>query len=205
MAVKVPEEIELQLRDDRKAGLTYAALQEKYDLTQRIVRRICEGVQSEQKMSRTEVIDKIYILASRPEGAKFEDYYDLLASLFGYKEGTKDLDMTMKELSYLKSRVKEKAKKENRKVAFIPSWLDRTQPSVSQQNILIAATNLFEDMQKHIDFYVQHHPETNTMYGRKAIERELLNLSVQGHYHQGVEARCDYISECVDYLINGGV
>lgn len=201
--------LEEQVIADREAGLSWPALAEKYKeqgLTVKKARNICKDLKVVKVMSSPQkAIAAVYPLAIRPIGVKPSEYFPILRECYGtvYDEeaGYDKLNMTPAQKSYLRSKVKEKARKEGKEAHFIPEWLDRVQPDLCNGVMLECAHNLYDAFEEQVAIFLDIFPELAEGRGKGySIRQELFSLVVRGYDPAGVQKRCERNKEAVEFL-----
>ena len=209
MALKISEQVEEMVKADRADGMTYDALVEKYKehgVTKNWVRRVCKGIKPKKiKTNVQKAVDAVYQLAVRPIGVKPSEYFPILRECYGLvydaKAGYEKLNVTAGQRSYLRSQVKEKAKKEGKEAHFIPEWMDRVQPRLCNKVMLECAQSLYESFEEQVAYFLEMFPELNEGKGAGySIRNELFSLVVQGYDPSGVHNRCERNLEAVGFL-----
>lgn len=209
MAKQIEKEIEEQVLADRAAGMSYAKLEEKYKeygVTVKWAKRVCKDIKPKKiKTNVQKAVDAVYQLAVRPIGVKPSEYFPILREFYGVKydakAGYEKLNMTASQRSYLRSKVKEKAKKEGKEAHFIPEWMDRVQPRLCNKVMLECAQSLYESFEEQVAYFLEMFPELNEGKGNGySIRNELFSLVVQGYDPSGVHNRCERNLEAVGFL-----
>lgn len=209
MALNISKEVEEQVLADRAEGVSLDALVEKYSehgVTKNWVRRVCKDVKVVKlPTSPQKAIAAILPLAIRPIGVKPSEYFPLLAECYGtvYDEeaGYDRLNMTAAQKSYLRSAVKDKAKKAGKVAHFIPEWLDRADPAYCNNLMLQCAQSLYDCFEEQVGYFLQTFPELSEGRGRGySIRNELFSLVVSGYDPAGIHKRCERNMEAVEFL-----
>lgn len=209
MAKQIEKDIEEQVIADRAEGMSYAALEEKYKehgVTVKWAKRVCKDLKVVKAVSSPQkAIAAVYPLAIRPIGVKPSEYFPILRECYGtvYDEeaGYDKLNMTPAQKSYLRSAVKDKAKKEGKEAFFIPEWLDRNDPEFCNGIMLECAQSLYDAFEEQVSIFLHFFPELADGKGRGySIRQELFSLVVKGYDPAGVQKRCGRNTEAVEFL-----
>lgn len=209
MAKQIEKEIEEQVLADRANGMSYAKLEEKYKehgVTVKWAKRVCKDVKVVKIMSsQQKAIAAVYALAIRPIGVKPSEYFPILREFYGVEydadAGYAKLNMTPSQRSYLRSKVKEEAKKKGKEAHFIPEWMDRAQPELCNQVMLDCAQNLYDAFEEQVSYFLEMFPELGEGRGNGySIRNELFSLVVKGYDPAGVHKRCERNLEAVYFL-----
>jgi len=209
MALVISKEVEAQVVEDRKAGLTYAQLLEKYSeygVTKKWLERVCKGSNVVKLASSPQkAVALILPLAVRPIGVKPSEYFHILKQAYGSvydaDAGYEKLNCTQAQKSYVRSQVKEKAAKQNKVAMFVPEWLDRAEPVECNRLMLGMAQSLYESVEDQIQTFLCAYPELGDVRnGGYSIRQELFSLVVGGYDPSGVSKRCERNLEAVEFL-----
>jgi len=209
MALVISKDVEAQVVEDRKAGLTYAQLLEKYSeygVTKKWLERVCKGSNVVKLASSPQkAVALILPLAIRPIGVKPSEYFHILKQAYGSVYDTdlgyEKLNCTQAQKSYVRSQVKEKAAKQNKVAMFVPEWLDRAQPVECNNLMLGMAQSLYDSVEEQIQTFLNAYPELGDIpKGGYSIRQELFALVVGGYDPSGVGKRCDRNTEAVEFL-----
>jgi len=205
----IEKSLEEQVVADREAGMSWPALAEKYKdqgLTVKKARNMCKDIKVvKAATSPQKAIAAILPLAIRPIGVKPSEYFPILRECYGlvYDEeaGYEKLNMTPAQKSYLRSAVKEKARKQGKEAHFIPEWLDRNEPEYCNWLMLQCAQSLYDCFEEQVGYFLEVFPELADGRGRGySIRNELFSLVVGGYDPAGVHKRCERNKEAVDFL-----
>lgn len=209
MALVISKEVETQVIEDRKAGLSLDALVTKYTeqgVTKNWVRRVTKGVEVvKEETSPQKAIVKILPLAVRPVGAKPSEYFHILKEAYGTEwdegQGYERLNMTSGQKSYVKSQVKEKAAKQGLVAYFVPEWLDTKEPEQCNKLMLTLAQSLYDSIESQISCFFEAYPELGEKRGGGySVRQELFALVVNGYAPEGINKRCERNLEAVEFL-----
>lgn len=201
--------LEEQVREDRANGMSWAALAEKYKdrgITVKKARNMCKDIKVvKMATSPQRAIAAVYPLAIRPIGVKPSEYFHILRECYGVEydaeAGYEKLKMTAGQKSYLRAKVKERAKNEGKEAHFIPEWMDREDPAFCNQVMLECAQNLYDAFEEQVAYFLEMFPELNEGKGKGySIRNELFSLVVQGYDPAGVHKRCERNLESVYFL-----
>lgn len=209
MALNISKDVEEQVVADRKEGLSYAAIEEKYKefgVTVKWAKRVCKDVKVVKlATSPQKAIAAILPLATRPIGVKPSEYFPILKEAYGTvwcdKAGYERLNITDSQKSYVRSQVKEKAAKLGKVAHFIPEWLDRNDPVFCNKVMLMCAQSLYDSFEEQVHYFLSMFPELGEGKGKGySIRNELFALVVGGYDPSGVHNRCERNQEAVEFL-----
>jgi hypothetical protein len=209
MALNISKEVEEQVVADRKEGMSYAAIEEKYKefgVTVKWAKRVCKDVKVVKlATSPQKAIAAILPLATRPIGVKPSEYFPILKEAYGTvwcdKAGYERLNITDSQKSYVRSQVKEKAAKLGKVAHFIPEWLDRNDPVFCNKVMLMCAQSLYDSFEEQVHYFLSMFPELGEGKGKGySIRNELFALVVAGYDPSGVHNRCERNQEAVEFL-----
>lgn len=209
MALVISKDVENQVIADRKEGLSYAAIQDKYTehgVTVKWAKRVCKDlVVVKEVTSPQKAVIKILPLAVRSVGAKPSEYFHILKEAYGTEwdeeQQYERLNMTSGQKSYVKSQVKEKAAKQGLVAYFVPEWLDTTNPVECNKLMLTIAQSLYESVESQISTFLEAYPELGEKRGGGySIRQELFALVVNGYAPEGINKRCERNLEAVEFL-----
>lgn len=209
MALNISKDVEEQVVADRKEGMSYAAIEEKYKefgVTVKWAKRVCKDVKVVKlATSPQKAIAAILPLATRPIGVKPSEYFPILKEAYGTvwcdKAGYERLNITDSQKSYVRSQVKEKAAKLGKVAHFIPEWLDRNDPVFCNKVMLMCAQSLYDSFEEQVHYFLSMFPELGEGKGKGySIRNELFALVVAGYDPSGVHNRCERNQEAVEFL-----
>lgn len=209
MALNISKDVEEQVVADRKEGMSYAAIEEKYKefgVTVKWAKRVCKDVKVVKlATSPQKAIAAILPLATRPIGVKPSEYFPILKEAYGTvwcdKAGFERLNITDSQKSYVRSQVKEKAAKLGKVAHFIPEWLDRNDPVFCNKVMLMCAQSLYDSFEEQVHYFLSMFPELAEGKGKGySIRNELFALVVAGYDPSGVHNRCERNQEAVEFL-----
>lgn len=209
MALNISKDVEEQVVADRKEGMSYAAIEEKYKefgVTVKWAKRVCKDVKVVKlATSPQKAIAAILPLATRPIGVKPSEYFPILKEAYGTvwcdKAGYERLNITDSQKSYVRSQVKEKAAKLGKVAHFIPEWLDRNDPVFCNKVMLMCAQSLYDSFEEQVHYFLSMFPELAEGKGKGySIRNELFALVVAGYDPSGVHNRCERNQEAVEFL-----
>lgn len=209
MALNISKEVQEQVVADRKEGMSYAAIEEKYKefgVTVKWAKRVCKDIKVVKlATSPQKAIAAILPLATRPIGVKPSEYFPILKEAYGTvwcdKAGYERLNITDSQKSYVRSQVKEKAAKLGKVAHFIPEWLDRNDPVFCNKVMLMCAQSLYDSFEEQVHYFLSMFPELGEGKGKGySIRNELFALVVAGYDPSGVHNRCERNQEAVEFL-----
>lgn len=209
MALNISKDVEEQVVADRKEGMSYAAIEEKYKefgVTVKWAKRVCKDIKVVKlATSPQKAIAAILPLATRPIGVKPSEYFPILKEAYGTvwcdKAGYERLNITDSQKSYVRSQVKEKAAKLGKVAHFIPEWLDRNDPVFCNKVMLMCAQSLYDSFEEQVHYFLSMFPELGEGKGKGySIRNELFALVVAGYDPSGVHNRCERNQEAVEFL-----
>lgn len=209
MALNISKDVEEQVVADRKEGMSYAAIEEKYKefgVTVKWAKRVCKDVKVVKlATSPQKAIAAILPLATRPIGVKPSEYFPILKEAYGTvwcdKAGYERLNITDSQKSYVRSQVKENAAKLGKVAHFIPEWLDRNDPVFCNKVMLMCAQSLYDSFEEQVHYFLSMFPELGEGKGKGySIRNELFALVVAGYDPSGVHNRCERNQEAVEFL-----
>ncbi|HDS1756980.1 hypothetical protein [Pseudomonas sp. M5] len=146
-------------------------------------------------MKRTDAVDAILALATRPEGVRYHEYTDVLAALFGIAtDGS--LNMQEPEHRRLRDDVKRKAKVQRRVALFVPAWIAAHDPRGSHRAMLDAAQSVFEAIEYAALEFAQRFP--GVPY--QSVMHELRCLAIPGFSNEPLGQRLDRTADVVNHL-----
>lgn len=204
MALNISEEVKAGVTKDRANGMSLNALVEKWGkdgVTKNWVRQHTKAGKKQESVSSV-VINSVLPLAVRKIGVKPSELYPIYLEHYGTTwcevEERHILNMTQSQKSYIRSKVKEKAKKQGLTACFIPEWMDRNNPKESNQLMLTLANDLYEIIEDKVVEYKASFPqEKDTSW---SIRNELYSLVVSGHDPSGVVKRCERNADVASFL-----
>lgn len=209
MALDISKEVEALVIEDRKAGMSYAAIVEKYTehgVTVKWAKRVCKDIKViKMASSPQQAIAAILPLATRPIGVKPSEYFHILKACYGtvYDEEQEyeRLNMTSGQKSYVKAQVKEKALKLGKVAYFVPEWLDTKHPEDCNKLMLTLAQSLYDSVEAQITCFFEAYPELGEKRGGGySVRQELFSLVVNGYAPEGINKRCERNQEAVEFL-----
>lgn len=150
MTIVISEEVKAEVTKDRENGMSLNALVEKWSkdgVTKGWIRKHTKAGKKQESVSGV-VISAVLPLAIRKIGVKPSELYPIYLEHYGTTwcevEERHILNMTQSQKSYIRSKVKEKAKKQGLTACFVPEWMNRNSPKESNQLMLTLANDLYE-------------------------------------------------------------
>lgn len=148
-------------------------------------------------MKRTDAVDAILALATRPEGVRYHEYADILAALFGVAaDGL--LSMQEPEHRSLRADVKRKAKGRGQTALFVPAWIAAHDPRGSHRAMLDAAQSVFEAIEHAAMEFAQRFPGVP----HQSVMHELRCMAIPGFSNEPLGQRLDRTAAIVNHLAN---
>lgn len=166
------------------------------------VRRWVKGVSKRVYNQYDVVVDKLYTLATRPQGVRQKEEWLLYAEHYGNsineETGEKLPSLTESQKSYIRSLVKAKAIKEGNIALFVPDWVAPTEPRLSWESMLAMTNEMYDRMQEYVNGYMYEFDMPKD--SRYAVTQQLLVLLVPEYSPRNILDVCKQATDVVDTL-----
>lgn len=152
--------------------------------------------------SQYEKLQKVYEMATRPQGIGGSEERALYKETYGFKKddesGEIHVNITDSQKNYIRTQVRNKATQEGKVALFVPDWVALSAPHPSFNRMLEMTNDLYERMQEYLSEYmVEFNMPKESRY---AIEQQLLIMLVPKYSPRNIYDVCKQAAEVVDQL-----
>lgn len=166
------------------------------------IRRWVKGIKKPKSDKYSSIVQKVLVLATRPQGISGSEERALYKEEYGFKEeeetGDIHLSITDSQKNYIRSQVRAKAEQEGKVALFVPDWVSLRSPRPSFNRMLEMTNDLYERMQEYLSEYmVEFNMPKESRY---AVEQQLLIMLVPKYSPRSIYDVCKQAAEVVDQL-----
>lgn len=166
------------------------------------VRRWVKGVKKPKSNKYNSIVQKVYEMATRPQGIGGSEERALYKEMYGFKKddesGEIHVNITDSQKNYIRTQVRAKATQEGKVALFVPDWVSLKSPRPSFNRMLEMTNDLYERMQEYLSEYmVEFNMPKEARY---AIEQQLLIMLVPKYSPRNIYDICKQAAEVVDQL-----
>lgn len=166
------------------------------------IRRWVKGIKKAKSDKYSSIVQKVFVLATRPQGISGSEERALYKEEYGFKteEDTGDihLNITDSQKNYIRSQVRAKAAQEGKVALFVPDWVSLKSPRPSFNRMLEITNDLYERMQEYLSEYMVEFEIPRE--SRYAVEQQLLIMLVPKYSPRNIYDVCKQAAEVVDQL-----